>query len=101
MLNIDLATDCFIRVVLNVYVYAPGIHNAHTPHDILPSWQDELSFPMLVKNSKTGERNVLCLYRLEAENVPDVSPIHVRMMVLSFTHMHQKTGLIRYEYWLM
>ena len=30
---------------------------------------------MLVKNGKTGERNVLCLYRLEAENVPDVSPI--------------------------
>jgi len=37
------------------------------------SWNDTLSFPMLVKNSSTGERNVLCLKNLEAENVPDMS----------------------------
>ena len=28
---------------------------------------------MLPKNAKTGERNVLDLFHLEAENVPDVS----------------------------
>ena len=53
---------------------------------------------MLVKNDQTGERNVLRLYRLEAENVPNVSPIHVRMMALSFTRTHQKTGLTRNEH---
>jgi len=35
------------------------------------SWEDELSFPMLEKNG--GERNVLCLNHLEAENVPDLT----------------------------
>ena len=38
-------------------------------------WKDKLSFPMLVKDKTTGERNVLCLYDMEAEDLPDVSPI--------------------------
>jgi len=45
---------------------------AHTP---TISWTDELSFPMLVKNDQTGERNVLSLYHLEAENVPNMSSL--------------------------
>ena len=38
-------------------------------------WKDKLAFPMLVKNGKTRERNVLWLHRMEAEGVPDVSAI--------------------------
>ena len=38
-------------------------------------WRDKLSFPMLVMDETTGERNVLYFYDMEAEDVPDVSPI--------------------------
>ena len=62
-------------VTTHAHVYAPDIRRAHTTRDTLLSWNDTLSFPMLVKNSSTGERNVLCLKNLEAENVPDVSPV--------------------------
>ena len=62
-------------VTKHVFVYAPDKRDAHTTRDTLLSWKDELSFPMLVKNGQTGERNVLCLKNLEAENVPDVSPL--------------------------
>ena len=62
-------------VTTHVFVYAPDIRHTHTTRDTLLSWNDTLSFPMLVKNDQTGERNVLCLKNLEAENVPDVSPV--------------------------
>ena len=48
-------------------------------------WKDKLPFPMLVKNGKTGERNVLWLHHLEAEGVPDVSPILVLILVIHFS----------------
>ena len=52
-----------------------GRRGTHATRDTLLTWEDELSFPMLVKNGQTGEKNVLCLKNLEAENVPDVSPV--------------------------
>ena len=51
-------------------------------------WKDKLSFPMLVKNEQTREKNVLCLFNLEADGVPDVSPIRTRVMAPSFIHTH-------------
>ena len=54
-------------------------------------WKDKLAFPMLVKNGKTRERNVLWLHRMEADDVPDVSSIPTAVMALSFT---QQTDII-------
>ena len=95
----------FILIAMDLHLYSPGLRRiratrdiflswkderspmlvknseteerrrTHATRDTLLSWKDELSFPMLVKNDQTGERNVLCLNHLEVENVPDVSPI--------------------------
>ena len=66
----------------------------YVTHIHLSSWNDELLFPMLVKNAKTGERNVLQLSHLEAENVPEVSPKQVWMIYFLFTHNNRLKSTI-------